>query len=98
MEYLIGFGLALAVCLFAARVGLDRDRVLYPTLGSTPCHHRAGQTLENKLAFGGLAFGFGGIRVLDLRTHVQAKLQRDRVNPYRFPSREKADELPSYTN
>jgi Tol biopolymer transport system component/predicted Ser/Thr protein kinase len=28
----------------------------------------------NKLAFGGLGFGFSGIRVLDLRTHVEAQL------------------------
>ena len=32
MEYLIGIGLALAVCTFAAFVGFDRDRVFYPTL------------------------------------------------------------------
>ena len=32
MEYLIGFGLALVVCVFAALVGFDRDRVFYPTL------------------------------------------------------------------
>jgi len=32
MEYLIGFGLALLVCGFAALTGFDRDRVFYPTL------------------------------------------------------------------
>ena len=32
MEYLIGVGLAVLVCLFAAWVGFDRDRVFYPTL------------------------------------------------------------------
>lgn len=32
MEYMIGVGLALAVCAFARFVGFDRDRVLYPTL------------------------------------------------------------------
>jgi len=32
MEYLIGVGLALAVCVFAMLVGFDRDRVFYPTL------------------------------------------------------------------
>lgn len=32
MEYLIGAGLAAAVCAFAARAGFDRDRVFYPTL------------------------------------------------------------------
>jgi len=32
MEYLIGVGLALAVCAFAMWVGFDRDRVFYPTL------------------------------------------------------------------
>lgn len=32
MEYLIGVGLALAVCAFALLVGFDRDRVFYPTL------------------------------------------------------------------
>ena len=32
MEYLIGIGLALAVCVFATLVGFDRDRVFYPTM------------------------------------------------------------------
>ena len=32
MEYLIGVGLAVAICTFAMLVGLDRDRVFYPTL------------------------------------------------------------------
>ncbi|HEY0564073.1 MAG TPA: hypothetical protein VGC88_00740 [Terriglobales bacterium] len=32
MEYLIGVGMAVAVCVFAALVGFDRDRVFYPTL------------------------------------------------------------------
>jgi hypothetical protein len=32
MEYLIGIGLAVVVCLFATLVGFDRDRVFYPTL------------------------------------------------------------------
>jgi hypothetical protein len=32
MEYLIGLGLALAVCIFAALTGFDRDRVFYPTM------------------------------------------------------------------
>ena len=32
MEYLIGVGLAVVVCAFAALVGFDRDRVFYPTL------------------------------------------------------------------
>ena len=32
MEYLIGAGLALAVCAFALLAGFDRDRVFYPTL------------------------------------------------------------------
>jgi hypothetical protein len=32
LEYLIGIGLALAVCAFATFVGFDRDRVFYPTL------------------------------------------------------------------
>jgi len=32
MEYLIGVGLAPAVCVFAMLVGFDRDRVFYPTL------------------------------------------------------------------
>ncbi len=32
MAYLIGFGLAAAVCAFAWLVGFDRDRVFYPTL------------------------------------------------------------------
>ena len=32
MEYLVGSVLALAVCIFAAATGFDRDRVFYPTL------------------------------------------------------------------
>lgn len=32
MEYLIGLGLALGVCAFAAALGFDRDRVFYPTM------------------------------------------------------------------
>lgn len=32
MEYLVGVGLALAVCVFALFTGFDRDRVFYPTL------------------------------------------------------------------
>jgi hypothetical protein len=32
MEYLIGLVLALAVCIFAALAGFDRDRVFYPTV------------------------------------------------------------------
>ena len=32
MPYLIGIILALAVCIFAALVGFDRDRVFYPTM------------------------------------------------------------------
>lgn len=32
MEYLIGFGLALAAALFARFTGLDRDRAFYPTV------------------------------------------------------------------
>jgi len=32
MEYLIGVGLGIAVCVFAAAVGFDRERVFYPTL------------------------------------------------------------------
>src|SRR5689334_20631229 len=32
MEYLIGVGLAVAVCIFALTSGFDRDRVFYPTM------------------------------------------------------------------
>jgi hypothetical protein len=32
MPYVIGAGLALAVCLFATFAGFDRDRAFYPTL------------------------------------------------------------------
>lgn len=32
MEYLIGVGLALAMCTFAMLSGFDRDRVFYPTM------------------------------------------------------------------
>jgi len=34
MEYLIGVGLALAVCVFAMLTGFDRDRVFYPLLST----------------------------------------------------------------
>src|SRR5689334_6497684 len=32
MEYLIGVGLAIGVCVFALLTGFDRDRVFYPTV------------------------------------------------------------------
>src|SRR4051812_33752617 len=32
MEYLIGVGVAVGVCLFANLSGFDRDRVFYPTV------------------------------------------------------------------
>ena len=32
MEYLIGVGLAMGVCVFAMLAGFDRDRVFYPTV------------------------------------------------------------------
>jgi hypothetical protein len=32
MEYVIGVGLAVAVCVFALLTGFDRDRVFYPTV------------------------------------------------------------------
>ena len=32
MPYLVGVGLALAVCFFATLVGFDRDRAFYPTV------------------------------------------------------------------
>ena len=32
MEYLIGLGLAILVCVFANLVGFDRERVFYPTV------------------------------------------------------------------
>ena len=32
MEYIVGLVLALAVSVFATRVGLDRDRAFYPTV------------------------------------------------------------------
>ena len=32
MEYLIGVGLAMGVCVFAILAGFDRDRVFYPML------------------------------------------------------------------
>ena len=39
MEYLIGVALALAVCVFAALVKFDRDRVFYPTLVLVVAHY-----------------------------------------------------------
>lgn len=32
MDYLIGIGLTVVVCVFATLVGFDRDRIFYPTL------------------------------------------------------------------
>jgi hypothetical protein len=32
VEYLIGVGLAVGVCIFAMLAGFDRDRVFYPTM------------------------------------------------------------------
>ena len=39
MEYLIGVGLAVSVCAFAALVGFDRERVFYPTLLMVVAHY-----------------------------------------------------------
>ena len=39
MEYLIGVGLALLVCVFAAVAGFDRERVFYPTLLIVVAHY-----------------------------------------------------------
>jgi hypothetical protein len=39
MEYLIGVGLAVVVCVFAALAGFDRDRVFYPTLVIVVAHY-----------------------------------------------------------
>jgi hypothetical protein len=39
MEYLIGIGLALAVCAFAMLTRFDRDRVFYPTLVIVVAHY-----------------------------------------------------------
>ena len=39
MEYLIGIGLAAAVCVFAMLAGFDRDRVFYPTLVLVVAHY-----------------------------------------------------------
>jgi hypothetical protein len=39
VEYLIGVGLALAVCTFALLTGFDRDRVFYPTMVLVVAHY-----------------------------------------------------------
>ncbi len=39
MEYLIGVGLAVLVCVFAALAGFDRDRVFYPTVVLVVAHY-----------------------------------------------------------
>jgi hypothetical protein len=39
MEYLIGAGLAVGVCVFATTVGFDRDRVFYPTVLLVVAHY-----------------------------------------------------------
>ena len=39
MAYLIGVGVAIAVCVFAALSGFDRDRVFYPTLVVVVAHY-----------------------------------------------------------
>lgn len=39
MEYLIGVGLAVAVCAFAMVSGFDRERVFYPTIVLVVAHY-----------------------------------------------------------
>ena len=39
MEYLIGVGLAIAVCVFAMVAGFDRERVFYPTMVLVVAHY-----------------------------------------------------------
>ncbi len=39
MEYLIGVGLAVAVCAFAMVSGFDRERVFYPTMVLVVAHY-----------------------------------------------------------
>ena len=39
MEYLIGVGLAVAVCAFAMVSGFDRERVFYPTMLVVVAHY-----------------------------------------------------------
>ena len=39
MEYLIGIGLAVLVCVFARLAGFDRDRVFYPTVVLVVAHY-----------------------------------------------------------
>jgi hypothetical protein len=39
MEYLIGVGLAMAVCAFAMVTGFDRERVFYPTVVLVVAHY-----------------------------------------------------------
>jgi hypothetical protein len=39
MEYLIGSGVAVAVCAFAKAAGFDRERVFYPTLVLVVAHY-----------------------------------------------------------
>jgi hypothetical protein len=39
MEYLIGLGLAVAVCVFARVSGFDRERVFYPTVVLVVAHY-----------------------------------------------------------
>ena len=39
MEYLIGVGLAVAVCAFAMVSGFDRERVFYPTVLIVVAHY-----------------------------------------------------------
>jgi hypothetical protein len=39
MNYLIGVGLAMVVCVFAMRAGFDRDRAFYPTMTIVVAHY-----------------------------------------------------------
>jgi hypothetical protein len=39
MEYMIGVGLAMAVCAFAMVTGFDRERVFYPTVAAVVAHY-----------------------------------------------------------
>lgn len=72
MEYLIGVGLAVGVCVFAVLAGLDRDRVFYSTLVIVVAHYyvlfavlggsRSALALESLIAAGFVAVAVVGFR------------------------------------
>ncbi|WP_109487139.1 hypothetical protein [Occallatibacter savannae] len=73
MPYLIGIGIAITVCLFAALTKFDRDRVFYPTVVLVVAHYYIlfavmGATLHVVLAESIAAAAFIVLAVVGFKT------------------------------